>query len=88
MGKRYVACPFCGGKIKEKAIKCMHCKRWIQNATETENIAPQIIYKDENKVKKEIKVNVEETHINPLWYLVSFIVICIVWAIISYVSSR
>ena len=88
MGKRYVACPFCWGKIKEWAIKCMYCKRWIQNSKESEEISPQIIHKEEYKVKKEIKVNVEESSINPLWYLVGFIVICILWAIVSYLSSR
>lgn len=91
MGKRYVACPFCWEKIKEKAIKCMYCKKWLNtkenpNYQTQEKIGTEII-ENSNKVGTIILKHDKEVWYaddkSILWWIISFQVICILWALIN-----
>lgn len=31
-------CPYCGGEIKSAAIKCRHCKRWLNDSNQTHGV--------------------------------------------------
>lgn len=92
MGKRYVSCPFCWGKIKDSAIKCMYCKKWL-NTEENPNYKVQEKVESEavescNKI--EIKINKTDSEVkyvddnSILWWVLWFQIVCIVWAIVSY----
>lgn len=94
MAKRYVACPFCWGKIKDSAVKCMHCKRWL-NTEENPNY--KIEEKEEPieyapKVENRVVRNDNEVwYTNDkaiLWWIIWFQIVCILWALISYISSK
>ena len=85
MGKKYVSCPFCWEKIKETAVKCMHCKKWItnnENLEASENIKSWI-------EKKENEFNVwainSEEDKKLLWWLLGFQFVCLFWAFFPYI---
>jgi len=89
MGKRYVLCPFCWEKIKEKAIKCMYCKKWLNteenlNYHKEEKIETEII-ENSNKIEKIIKNSNEVSYVDKsiLWWIIWFQVVCVLWALVN-----
>ena len=91
MAKRFVACPFCWGKIKDSAIKCMHCKKWL-NTEENPNYQPPKKIEPEineniNKIEtRTTKTDIEVPHSDDksiLWWIIWFQTICLLWALIN-----
>ncbi len=89
MAKRYIACPFCWGKIKDSAIKCMYCKKWL-NTEENPNYDVQ----DKNESKHVENITKVENRTNNndvqytnnksiLWRIIWFQIICILWALVN-----
>ena len=55
-------CPFCGKEIQSKAIKCWHCKEWL-NQKKAEEIKKTA--SEESSFEKEyIVINPKPTHQN------------------------
>ena len=87
MAKRFVACPFCWGKIKDSAIKCMHYKKWINNKDENNLFAVESSGKI-NVEKKKINIVNSEEDKKILWYVIWFLLICVFWVAVSCILIR
>lgn len=56
MEEGYKICPYCGGEINAKAIKCKHCKEWLTDEmreVHKANTVPQQTAKEESLPPKE-----------------------------------
>lgn len=96
MAKRYIACPFCWGKIKDSAIKCMYCKRWL-NTEENPNYSSNEKNSQEevgNTFKTDTKISRNDNGVlyandkSVLRLVISFQIVCILWALISYFTNN
>ena len=91
MAKRYIACPYCWGKIRDSAIKCMYCKKWlnteknpnydVQDKNESKHV------ENINKVENRTTINKNEApytnNKSILWRILWFQAICLLWALVN-----
>jgi|SRR5208337_5204808 len=70
-------CPFCDGEIQDDAIKCKHCREWLEKKKEP------VLKKDVSNDKTPTSLHWSFTQMKVIGYFMLFVIIILVLGIIG-----